>query len=193
MRFRAKRNTRRRISWTPRCTAPADMTSGWMFQGLQALGLTLSGIAYLAAPITVLWAGVGVWLARRHRAHHAGTRHRDRAAADRKEKNRMNQRRSADQGDSRHRSIDDDAEVFAAQQTPATGTAIKRAIPSSGEQLPVIGLGTYQAFDVGSDAAVREQLQAGAARARRERRQRDRQLADVRARRERASAISPPS
>ena len=45
-----------------------------------------------------------------------------------------------------------------AQQTPATGTAIKRAIPSSGEQIPVIGLGTYQAFDVGGDAAVREQL-----------------------------------
>ena len=45
----------------------ADMTSGWMFQGLQAIGLTLSGIAYLAAPITMLWAAVGVWLARRHR------------------------------------------------------------------------------------------------------------------------------
>ena len=45
-----------------------------------------------------------------------------------------------------------------AQQTPAPGTAIKRAIPSSGEQIPVIGLGTYQAFDVGGDAAVREQL-----------------------------------
>ena len=46
----------------------ADMTSGWMFQGLQAIGLTLSGIAYIAAPVTVLWAAVGVWLARRHRA-----------------------------------------------------------------------------------------------------------------------------
>jgi len=46
----------------------ADMTSGWMFQGLQAIGLTLSGIAYIAAPVTVLWAGVGVWLTRRHRA-----------------------------------------------------------------------------------------------------------------------------
>jgi ATP:ADP antiporter, AAA family len=45
----------------------ADMTSGWMFQGLQAIGLTLSGIAYLAAPVTMLWAGVGVWLTRRHR------------------------------------------------------------------------------------------------------------------------------
>jgi AAA family ATP:ADP antiporter len=45
----------------------ADMTSGWMFQGLQAIGFTLSGIAYLAAPATLVWAGIGVWLTRRHR------------------------------------------------------------------------------------------------------------------------------
>ena len=46
----------------------ADMTSGWMFQGLQALGMGLSGISFLAAPMTLVWAGVGVWLARRHRS-----------------------------------------------------------------------------------------------------------------------------
>jgi diketogulonate reductase-like aldo/keto reductase len=45
-----------------------------------------------------------------------------------------------------------------AQQPQATGAAIKRAIPSTGEQIPVIGLGTYQAFDVGNDAPAREQL-----------------------------------
>jgi diketogulonate reductase-like aldo/keto reductase len=33
-----------------------------------------------------------------------------------------------------------------------------RAIPSSGERLPVIGLGTWQTFDVGGDAAAREPL-----------------------------------
>ena len=33
---------------------------------------------------------------------------------------------------------------------------IARPIPSSGELLPVVGLGTYQSFDVGSDAAERE-------------------------------------
>ena len=44
-----------------------------------------------------------------------------------------------------------------AQQPTASG-AIRRAIPSSGEQLPVMGLGTYQAFDVGDDASAREQL-----------------------------------
>lgn len=35
---------------------------------------------------------------------------------------------------------------------------MKRIIPSSGEQLPVIGLGTWQTFDVGSNAAMRIQL-----------------------------------
>jgi diketogulonate reductase-like aldo/keto reductase len=45
-----------------------------------------------------------------------------------------------------------------AQQSSAPGAPIKRAIPSSGEQLPVIGLGTYQAFDVGNDSAAREAL-----------------------------------
>src|SRR5262245_47733315 len=38
-------------------------------------------------------------------------------------------------------------------QTPLT-----RPIPSTGEQLPVIGVGTWQTFDVGSDRAKRAQL-----------------------------------
>ena len=33
-----------------------------------------------------------------------------------------------------------------------------RAIPSSGEKLPVVGLGTWQTFDVGEDAAKRQNL-----------------------------------
>lgn len=36
---------------------------------------------------------------------------------------------------------------------------ITRAIPSSGERIPVIGMGTSRTFDVGDDPAVREQLQ----------------------------------
>ncbi len=35
---------------------------------------------------------------------------------------------------------------------------LKRAIPASGEMLPVVGLGTYQSFDVGSSAAERDPL-----------------------------------
>jgi aryl-alcohol dehydrogenase-like predicted oxidoreductase len=36
---------------------------------------------------------------------------------------------------------------------------LTRKIPSSGEMLPVIGLGTYQSFDVGSDAAARAPIE----------------------------------
>ena len=36
---------------------------------------------------------------------------------------------------------------------------IQRAIPSSGEKLPIIGLGTWQVFDVGPNAAERRPLQ----------------------------------
>ncbi len=44
----------------------------------------------------------------------------------------------------------------AAAVTP--GGLIERAIPSSGEKLPVIGVGTWQTFDVGGDAAARAAL-----------------------------------
>src|SRR5258708_20282320 len=33
-----------------------------------------------------------------------------------------------------------------------------KSIPSSGEQMPVIGLGTWQTFDVGADAGARAPL-----------------------------------
>lgn len=36
---------------------------------------------------------------------------------------------------------------------------LARAIPSSGEKLPVVGLGTWQAFDVGDSAAARQPLE----------------------------------
>jgi len=44
--------------------------------------------------------------------------------------------------------------------TPASaaGALAKRPIPKSGEALPVIGLGTWQVFDVGADAAARARL-----------------------------------
>src|SRR5215470_17646899 len=37
---------------------------------------------------------------------------------------------------------------------------LRRAIPASGEEIPVIGLGTYQAFDVGPRASDRAALKA---------------------------------
>jgi diketogulonate reductase-like aldo/keto reductase len=46
-----------------------------------------------------------------------------------------------------------------AQQSATAGAIIKRAIPRTGEQIPVIGLGTYDAFDVGSAETDRAALQ----------------------------------
>jgi diketogulonate reductase-like aldo/keto reductase len=45
-----------------------------------------------------------------------------------------------------------------AQTGVRTGGAITKPIPSTGEQLPVIGVGTWQTFDVAGDAAKRAQL-----------------------------------
>ncbi|HUJ86188.1 MAG TPA: hypothetical protein VLX30_04990 [Burkholderiales bacterium] len=45
------------------------------------------------------------------------------------------------------------------------GREITRPIPASGERLPVVGVGTWQTFDVRGDAAARG---AGAVRAARE-------------------------
>lgn len=42
--------------------------------------------------------------------------------------------------------------------TAATSAAISRAIPSTGERLPVIGLGTSGPFEAGTDAAARAPL-----------------------------------
>lgn len=42
--------------------------------------------------------------------------------------------------------------------TPFSGTLIERTIPSSGERVPVIGMGTSGSFEVGADAAERDPL-----------------------------------
>lgn len=47
---------------------------------------------------------------------------------------------------------------IASWATAGTGTAIRKPIPSSGEPLPVIGMGTWQTFHVGKDAAERAPL-----------------------------------
>jgi diketogulonate reductase-like aldo/keto reductase len=45
------------------------------------------------------------------------------------------------------------------QATPAEPGAIVKKIPSSGEAMPVIGIGTWQTFDVGADPAQRAALE----------------------------------
>jgi len=42
-----------------------DALTGWVFAGLEALGLTLGAVALVVAPLTGLWAVLGVWLGRR--------------------------------------------------------------------------------------------------------------------------------
>ncbi|HEV2095411.1 MAG TPA: aldo/keto reductase, partial [Chthoniobacterales bacterium] len=44
-------------------------------------------------------------------------------------------------------------------ETDAKSPMLTRSIPSTGEQLPVIGLGTWQTFDVGPSATERKPLQ----------------------------------
>ena len=43
-------------------------------------------------------------------------------------------------------------------ETPFSGTLITRAIPASGEKIPVIGMGTSGSFEVGASAAERDPL-----------------------------------
>jgi aryl-alcohol dehydrogenase-like predicted oxidoreductase len=50
------------------------------------------------------------------------------------------------------------AALAPARSSAAEGGIITRKIPSSGEQLPVIGLGTSQTFEVGTNPAEREPL-----------------------------------
>jgi ATP:ADP antiporter, AAA family len=45
-----------------------DMASGWIFTGLQHAGIALAGLSFLSVPVSAVWAGLGLWLARRHSA-----------------------------------------------------------------------------------------------------------------------------
>jgi len=42
-----------------------DAVSSWLYAGLMALGLSLSGIAFIGVPIALLWAAIGFGLGRR--------------------------------------------------------------------------------------------------------------------------------
>lgn len=48
--------------------------------------------------------------------------------------------------------------AIGAARAQTASAMITRPIPSSGVQVPVIGLGTWRGFDVGADAAARERL-----------------------------------
>jgi AAA family ATP:ADP antiporter len=45
-----------------------DQFGAWSYGGMQALGLSLSAISYVAVPVVACWCGLGVWLGRKQRA-----------------------------------------------------------------------------------------------------------------------------
>ncbi len=42
-----------------------DQVAAWVYAGLAALGLSLSGISFVAVPISAIWFGLAIWLGRR--------------------------------------------------------------------------------------------------------------------------------
>lgn len=44
-----------------------DQVGAWSHTGMMALGLGVSGIAFVAAPLSALWLGISLWLGRRNR------------------------------------------------------------------------------------------------------------------------------
>jgi AAA family ATP:ADP antiporter len=44
-----------------------DQFGAWSYGGMQALGLSLSTISYVAVPVVACWCGLGVWLGRKQR------------------------------------------------------------------------------------------------------------------------------
>jgi len=49
-----------------------DLVSGWAYAGLAAMGLTIGSIAFMAAPMAVLWAVIAIRLGRAEEAWSAG-------------------------------------------------------------------------------------------------------------------------
>ncbi len=45
-----------------------DQVGAWFFAGLTAVGLGLTGISWVAVPMSAVWLGLGVWLSRRQTA-----------------------------------------------------------------------------------------------------------------------------
>jgi len=45
-----------------------DQFGAWSYGGMQALGLGLSAISYIAVPVVACWCVIGVWLGRKQRA-----------------------------------------------------------------------------------------------------------------------------
>ena len=49
-----------------------DAVSGWVYAAMAALGLGMTGIAWAAVPIALVWLTVGLFLGRRYRTLESG-------------------------------------------------------------------------------------------------------------------------
>jgi ATP:ADP antiporter, AAA family len=58
-----------------------DQFGAWSYGGMQALGLSLSAISYIAVPVVACWCALGVWLGRKQRRLADAKAKRDEAAA----------------------------------------------------------------------------------------------------------------
>jgi AAA family ATP:ADP antiporter len=58
-----------------------DQFGAWSYGGMQALGLSLSAISYIAVPVVACWCALGVWLGRKQRTLADAQAKRDEAAA----------------------------------------------------------------------------------------------------------------
>src|SRR6266704_1380863 len=61
-----------------------DQFGAWSYGGMQAFGLTLSTISYIAVPAVGCWCALGVWLGRKQRALADAPAKRDQAAPPRR-------------------------------------------------------------------------------------------------------------
>src|SRR5207253_5555544 len=59
-----------------------DQFGAWSYGGMQALGLSLSAISYIAVPVVACWCALGVWLGRKQRLFVEAKRDRTTSVSD---------------------------------------------------------------------------------------------------------------
>ena len=133
----------------------SDALYGWVFDSLQALGLKIGAIALCALPVAAGWLVLSAALGRaqERRAARAG---RGGSAG------RLRMIRH-DPAANLPRSAGAALVARKALAQSAAAPLIARAIPSSGERLPAVGLGTAQVFDSDDERTRHDAAQVVAA------------------------------
>ncbi len=140
-----------------------DALSGWVLAGLTAAGFGLAATAWLSIPLAMVWLALSIALGRRHGVMSKQGR-----------TSRLSSKLPDTKMDDAHRTTAvrwsrrdalklalglGAAMAIAPRGGAAAPATAQRPIPKSGETLPVIGLGTWQTFDVGGDAGERAAVQ----------------------------------